>query len=78
MDVTTEHSDPGFVLWSWCQTQLDRSALPHHRTVVAFTFPDEAPANRYCRLLVEGGDGRRSLARALPTWNLHTPRAQHP
>lgn len=56
IEVTTEHADPGFALWAWCQAHLDRSALPTGRVVVAFTFPDEAPANRLYWLLVEDGD----------------------
>ena len=36
--------------------QLDRSALPAGRVVVAFTFPDERPGNRRYWLLVEHGD----------------------
>lgn len=56
VEVTTEHADPGFALWAWCQAQLDREKLPHDRVVVAFTFPDEAPGNRYYWLLVEHGD----------------------
>ena len=38
IEVTTEHADPGFALWAWCQVQLNRSALPQQRTVVAFIF----------------------------------------
>lgn len=56
VEVTTEHTDPGFALWAWCQAQLDRSKLPDTRVVVAFTFPDESPANRYYWLLVEHSD----------------------
>lgn len=56
VEVTTEHADPGFALWAWIQVQLDPSLLPERRTVVAFTFPDEAPTNRYYWLLVENGE----------------------
>lgn len=56
VEVTTVHADPGFALWAWCQAQLDRSELPPGRIVVAFTFPDERPGNRYYWLLVEHGD----------------------
>ncbi|HSJ34154.1 MAG TPA: helix-turn-helix domain-containing protein [Acidimicrobiia bacterium] len=56
VEVTTEHADPGFALWSWCQVQMNRSALPEERTVVAFTFPEEAPTNRYYWLLADGGE----------------------
>lgn len=56
VEVTTEHADPGFALWAWCQVQLNRAALPQERTVVAFTFPDQPPGNRYYWLLIEQGD----------------------
>lgn len=56
IEVTTEHADPGFALWAWIQVQLDRAALPEDRTVVAFTFPDQPPGNRYYWLLIEGGN----------------------
>ena len=56
VEVTTEHADPGFALWAWCQVQLDRTALPRQRTVVAFTFPDQPAGNRYYWLLIERGD----------------------
>ena len=56
VEVTTEHADPGFALWAWCQVQLNRDALPEERTVVAFTFPDQPPGNRYYWLLIEHGD----------------------
>ena len=56
VEVTRDHSDPGFALWAWCQVQLDRSLLPGGRVVVAFTFPDERPGNRHYWLLIEHGD----------------------
>ena len=56
VEVTTEHADPAFALWAWCQAQLDRSKLPDERTVVAFVFPDQPATNRYYWLLVEAGD----------------------
>jgi DNA-binding HxlR family transcriptional regulator len=56
VEVTTVHADPGFALWAWCQAQLDRTELPEGRVVVAFTFPDEPPGNRFFWLLVEHGD----------------------
>jgi DNA-binding HxlR family transcriptional regulator len=51
-DIGPEHTDPAFALWAWCQVQLERSALPTERTVVAFTFPDERSGNRHYWLLV--------------------------
>lgn len=56
LEVTSEHSDPGFALWAWCQAQLDRSKLPDRRTVVAFVFPEEPPTNRRYWLLADDGD----------------------
>jgi hypothetical protein len=56
LEVTTEHADPGFALWAWCQVQLDRSVLPQERTLIAFNFPQEAPGNRYYWMLIEKGD----------------------
>ncbi|OBJ50902.1 helix-turn-helix domain-containing protein [Mycobacterium sp. 1423905.2] len=53
VDVTADQSDPGFALWAWCQVQVDRSALPGGRVVVAFTFPEERPANRRFWMLIE-------------------------
>jgi DNA-binding HxlR family transcriptional regulator len=55
VEVTHEHSDPGFALWAWCAAQLDATALPARRTVVGFTFPQEKPSNRRYWLLVERG-----------------------
>lgn len=55
LDVTTEHSDPGFALWAWCQVQIVGEALPARRTVVSFTFPAERPSNRRYWILVEHG-----------------------
>jgi DNA-binding HxlR family transcriptional regulator len=56
LEVTIERSDPAFALWAWCQVQLDRSALPAGRVVVAFTFPEERPGNRRFWVLIEHGD----------------------
>ena len=46
----------GFALWAWCQVQMDRSALPSDRLIVALIFPDERPSNRRYWLLINGGD----------------------
>lgn len=56
LEVTTEHTDPGFALWAWTRVQLDHDALPDQRTVIAFTFPDQPPANRHYWLLAEHHD----------------------
>jgi DNA-binding HxlR family transcriptional regulator len=56
LEVTTEHTDPGFALWSWTRVQLNHDALPEQRTVVAFAFPDQPPTNRRYWLLAEHHD----------------------
>lgn len=53
--VTAEQSDPAFALWTLCQVQVNRSALPDGRVVVAFKFPEERPRNRRFWMLVEHG-----------------------
>jgi DNA-binding HxlR family transcriptional regulator len=55
-EVTREQSDPAYALWAWCQVQLDRSALPDGRVVVAFSFPEERARNRRFWLLIEHRD----------------------
>jgi hypothetical protein len=37
-ELTTEHSDPEMVLWSWCQEFLRHDMLPDRRVVVRFEF----------------------------------------
>jgi DNA-binding HxlR family transcriptional regulator len=54
--VTAEQSDPAYALWAWCQAQLDRSALPDGRVLVAFTFSQERPSSRRFWLLIEHGN----------------------
>ena len=56
LEVTTEHSDPGFALWAWCQLQMDRSTLPAGRLIVSLIFPDERPTNRRYWILIDGGN----------------------
>jgi DNA-binding HxlR family transcriptional regulator len=55
VDVTAEQSDPAHALWTWCQVQLNRSALPDGRVVVAFEFPQERPSNRRFWMLLDHG-----------------------
>ena len=55
LEVTTEHTDPGFVLWSWARYYLEPDNLPHVHVLVEFTFPEEPPTNRRYWFLVEGG-----------------------
>ncbi len=56
VEVLPEHADPGFVLWAWCQVQLNRDALPAGRVVVHLEFPDEQVGNRFFWLLIQDGD----------------------
>lgn len=53
LEVTTEHTDPGFVLWSWSKYYLDPEHVPEARVLVEFSFPDEPPTNRRYWLLAE-------------------------
>jgi DNA-binding HxlR family transcriptional regulator len=55
LELTTEHTDPGFALWAWARYYLDPDRLPTARVLVEFVFPDEAPTNRRYWLLAEGG-----------------------
>lgn len=56
LDVTEEHTDPGFALWAWVEFHLVPDELPEERTLVAFEFPNEVPGNRYFWLLAENGE----------------------
>jgi FAD/FMN-containing dehydrogenase/DNA-binding HxlR family transcriptional regulator len=38
MEVTSEHSDPDVILWSWCSNFLRNKLLPERRVVVRFEF----------------------------------------
>jgi len=55
VEVGPDMTDPGFALWAWAQVQLDPTALPQERTVVAFRFPDQPVGNRHFWLLAEDG-----------------------
>lgn len=55
LEMTTEHTDPGFVLWSWARYFIAVDELPRDRVLVEFTFPDEPPTNRRYWLLAEDG-----------------------
>ncbi len=41
LDLAPEHTDPGFVLNSWCKMYLNRDLLPNRRVVIRFDFPDQ-------------------------------------
>lgn len=53
LEMTTEHTDPGFVLWSWTRYFVAVDQLPEQRVLVEFTFPEEPPTNRRYWLLAE-------------------------
>jgi DNA-binding HxlR family transcriptional regulator len=53
LELTTEHTDPGFVLWSWVRYFVAVDELPDHRVLVEFTFPEEPATNRRYWLLAE-------------------------
>lgn len=55
LELTTEHTDPGFVLWSWARYYVAADQLPPRRVLVEFEFPDEPPTNRRYWLLAEHG-----------------------
>ena len=55
LELTTEHTDPGFVLWSWARYFVATDQLPARRVLVEFAFPDEPPTNRRYWLLADAG-----------------------
>lgn len=55
MEVRPEHSDPGVILWSWCQVYLRRDRLPARRVVVRFEF-EYRGRRETSWLLIEHGD----------------------
>ena len=55
LEVTTEHTDAGFVLWSWSRYFVAVDQLPVRRVLVEFLFPDEPPTNRRYWLLAQAG-----------------------
>jgi DNA-binding HxlR family transcriptional regulator len=55
-ELTTEHSDPEMVVWSWCQEFLRRDRLPDRRVVVRFDFSFRGRKSRGW-LLIERREG---------------------
>lgn len=37
-ELTSEHADPDYVLWSWCRNYMRHDLLPEERVVVRFEF----------------------------------------
>jgi DNA-binding HxlR family transcriptional regulator len=55
-ELTKEHADPDYVLWSWCRTYLRRDLLPDRRVVVRFELHQRGRRTNHW-LLIEEGDG---------------------
>ena len=55
MEVRPHHSDPGVILWSWCQVYLRREMLPQQRVLVRFEFENRGKRET-AWLLVEQGE----------------------
>jgi DNA-binding HxlR family transcriptional regulator len=55
MQVRPVHTEPGVVLWSWCQVYMKRELLPKERVVVRFDFEYRGtPETAW--LLIENGE----------------------
>jgi DNA-binding HxlR family transcriptional regulator len=55
-ELTKEHADSDYVLWTWCRTYLRRELLPARRVVVRFELHQRGRRVNHW-LLIEGGDG---------------------
>lgn len=54
-EVLDEHSDVGFILWSWVEAYVRHDALPDRRVVVRFDYLDHRGRSHSDWLLVENG-----------------------
>jgi DNA-binding HxlR family transcriptional regulator len=54
MEVRPVHTEPGVVLWSWCQVYLKRDLLPKERVVVRFDFEYRGRPDRAWLLINKG------------------------
>lgn len=54
MEMRPVHTEPGVVLWSWCQVYLNRDLLPEDRVVVRFDFEYRSRPNAAWLLIHEG------------------------
>jgi DNA-binding HxlR family transcriptional regulator len=54
MEVRPVHTEPGVILWSWCQVYLRRDLLPERRVVVRFDFKYRDRPDR-AWLVIQGG-----------------------
>lgn len=55
MEVRPIHTEPGVVLWSWCQVYLNRDLLPERRVVVRFDFEYQGKPDTAWLLVENGG-----------------------
>lgn len=46
LELQPEHCDPGFLLYTWCQSYLAYEHLPDRRVVVRFEFSDQPKKTR--------------------------------
>ncbi len=56
IEMAPEHHDPGVVLEAWCRRYLNHEALPQHRTVVRFEFPDQPIKGNCLWMIFDGAD----------------------
>ena len=54
-DITSEHAQPDYVLWSWCRNYMQADLLPEQRVLIRFEF-HEAKRHINHWLLVEKPD----------------------
>jgi DNA-binding HxlR family transcriptional regulator len=52
VELRDEHTNPRFLLWTWCTTYLAHDNLPDRRVVVRFELLDRSPEERRIWLIV--------------------------
>ena len=65
LELRDEHTNPRFLLWSWCTAYLAHECLPEQRVVVRFEFADQ-PIDECRAWLVGRPPGRGGLPQV--TW----------
>jgi len=55
MEVRPVHTEPGVILWSWCQVYLKHDLLPEERVVVRFDFEYRGKPETAWLLIEKGG-----------------------
>ena len=53
LELRDEHTNPRFLLWSWCTAYLARERLPEQRVVVRFEFTDQPVNERRAWLVID-------------------------